>query len=83
MAIKLDPMTHARFIASIKRFCAEHLDDAIGDLKASLLLEFMLVEMGPAVYNRAVADAQTRLQDAVLDLDGSCHEPDPGYWAKR
>jgi len=83
MAIKLSSDSRARFIASIKRYSAEHLDDAIGDLKASLLLDFMLAEMGPTIYNHAVTDAQKRLQDAVLDLDGTCHEPDPGFWKKR
>jgi len=83
MAIKLSAETRARFIASIKRYSAEGLDDEIGDLKASLLLDFVLAEMGPTLYNQAVSDAQKRLQDAVLDLDGTCHEPDPGYWNKR
>ena len=83
MTIKLATETHARFIASIKRFVAESLDDDIGDLKASLLLDFVLKEMGPSIYNQAVADAQRRIQDAVLDLDGSCHEPDPGFWNRR
>jgi len=83
MAIKLSPESSARFIASIKRYVAESMDDEIGDLKASLLLEFFVREIGPTIYNTAVVDAQTRLQDAVMDLDGSCHEPDPGYWTKR
>jgi uncharacterized protein (DUF2164 family) len=83
MTMALDKATQARFIASIKRYFAEALEDDIGDLKASLLLEFVLREMGPSIYNRAVADAQARLQDMVLELDGSCHEPDPGYWNKK
>ena len=73
----------ARFIVSIKRFFAETLDDDIGDLKASLLLEFVLREMGPSIYNRAVADAQARIQDMVLELDSSCYEADLGYWNKK
>jgi uncharacterized protein (DUF2164 family) len=83
MTITLDAETRARFIASIKRYFAEALDDDIGDLKASLLLEFVLREMGPSIYNRAVADAQARMQDMVLELDGSCYEADPGYWIKK
>jgi uncharacterized protein (DUF2164 family) len=83
MTIKLNADAHNRFIASIKRFSEESLDDEMGDLKASLLLEFVLREIAPTIYNQAITDAQTRLQDAVMDLDGSCHEPDPGYWTKR
>ena len=83
MTITLKPETQARFIVSIKRFFAETLDDDIGDLKASLLLEFVLREMGPSIYNRAVADAQARIQDMVLELDSSCYEADLGYWNKK
>ena len=83
MTIKLKAETQARFIASIKRFFAETLDDDIGDLKASLLLDFVLREMGPSIYNRAVADAQARIQDTVLELDSSCDEADVGYWNKK
>jgi uncharacterized protein (DUF2164 family) len=83
MMITLDTVTHARFISSIKRYFAEALDDDIGDLKASLLLEFVLREIGPSIYNRAVADAQARVQHMVLDLDSSCYEADPGYWSRK
>ena len=83
MAIKLKPETQARFIASIKRYFAENLDDDIGELKASLLLEFVLKEIGPSIYNRAVADAQARIQDAALELDSVCYEADPGYWSRK
>ncbi len=82
MTIKLESNVEARCLASIKRYFRERLDDDIGDLKASLLLEFVLKEVGPSIYNRAVADAQAKIQDAVMDLDGTCHEPDPGYWNK-
>jgi uncharacterized protein (DUF2164 family) len=83
MTITLNSETQARFIASIKRYFAEALDDDIGDLKASLLLDFVLREMGPSIYNRAVADAQARIQDMVLELDSSCYEADLGYWNKK
>ena len=83
MPIRIQPEKMTQLRASIKRYVAESMDDEIGDLKASLLLEFFVREIGPTIYNTAVVDAQTRLQDAVMDLDGSCHEPDPGYWTKR
>lgn len=83
MTITLSAETRVRFIASIKRYFAETLEDDIGDLKASLLLDFVLREMGPSIYNRAVADAQARIQDMVLELDSSCYEADLGYWIKK
>jgi uncharacterized protein (DUF2164 family) len=83
MTIKLEATSQARFIESIKRYFSEQLGDDIGDLKASLLLEFVLREIGPTVYNHAVADAQTHMQGVMQELDVACYEPDPGYWTKK
>jgi len=80
--IKLDKESEDRSLASIKRFFDEQMGDDIGELKARLVLEFCLREIGPSVYNRAVADAQSFMQERVTDLDGSCYEPEFGYWKK-
>ncbi|HCE02105.1 MAG TPA: DUF2164 domain-containing protein, partial [Acidobacteria bacterium] len=58
MPIKLAKDAEERSLASIKRYFEEHMDDEVGDLKAKLLLDFFLEEIGPAVYNRAISDAQ-------------------------
>ena len=67
-------------VASIRRYFAEKLDEEIGELKAGLLLDYFLEEVGPAVYNRAIADAQAYFQEKTSDLDGSCYQPEFGYW---
>ena len=80
MAITLTPDTIKRLHGSIKRFAAEHLDEEMGDLKATLLLDFVLKEIGPSIYNTAIADAQTYFQGRVADLEGVCHEKEFTYW---
>jgi len=80
MAIALPPETEKRLYASIKRFFAEKLEDDIGDLKARLVLDYCLREIGPTVYNQAIADAQGWMQVKVADLDGSRFEPESSYW---
>ena len=52
----------------------------MGDLKANLLLDFVLKEIGPSIYNTAIADAQTYFQGRVADLEGVCHEKEFTYW---
>jgi len=74
MAIMLPPETTKTLIASIKRYSAQHLDEEMGDLKAALFLEFCLKEIGPPIYNQAIADAQAYFTDRVADLEGVCHE---------
>lgn len=80
MAITLPPETVTQLQASIKRYFAENMDDEIGDLKAGLLLDFCVREIGPAVYNQAIVDAQSYFQGRVADLEGVCYEPEFTYW---
>lgn len=56
------------------------MDEEIGDLQADLLLDYVLGEIGPTVYNRAIADAKAYFLLKTDDLDGSCYEPEFGYW---
>lgn len=80
MPITLPPDTRAQLIASLKQYVAEHLDEEIGDLKATLFLDFCLAEVGAVVYNRAISDAQAYFQERTTDLDGVCHQPEFTYW---
>lgn len=82
MAIQLPKETERRAIASIQQYFAETLDDGIGDLKASMLLQFFLEEIAPSVYNQAIADAQAHLQERVSDIEGSCFEAEFAYWRR-
>jgi len=79
-AIKMSPETRKQLLASIKRYAAENLDEAIGDLKAGLLLDYCIKEIGPSIYNQAIADAQAYFTDRVADLEGVCHQPEFGFW---
>jgi len=80
MPIALTPEATKQLMASIKRFTAEHLDEEIGDLKAALLLDFCLAEVGAVAYNQAIADAQQYFQARTADLDGVCYQPEFSYW---
>ena len=80
MAITLSPDATARLLGSIKRYAAENLERDLGDLQARLLLDFCLQEVGPVVYNLAIADAQRYFQGRVADLEGVCYEHEFTYW---
>lgn len=80
MPIVLSETARKQSIASIKRYFVEELEQEIGDLKAGLLLEFILKEIGPSIYNAAIGDAQTYLRDRIADLEGVCSVPEFAYW---
>ena len=81
MAIKLSQETSKQLHASIQRYFAENLDQDIGDLKAGMLLDYVLKEIGPSIYNQAIADAQAYFQGRVVDLEAVCYEKEFTYWA--
>ncbi|HVZ77919.1 MAG TPA: DUF2164 domain-containing protein [Gemmatimonadaceae bacterium] len=82
MSITLSPDATRQLKASIQRYVAEQLDLDIGDLQADLLLDFIVREAGPAIYNQAIADAQAFMRDRVADLESVCYEPEFTYWAQ-
>ena len=82
MAINISDESKKHMISSIKQYVSENMDEDIGDLQSSLLLEFVLKEIAPSVYNSAIADAQAQMQERVSDLDGTCYQPEFGYWKK-
>ncbi len=78
--MELEKQTRADAIASLKRYCERNLPEPLGDLPASMLLDFFLEEVGPVIYNQAISDAQTRLQRNLTDLSGDLYEKPFGYW---
>jgi uncharacterized protein (DUF2164 family) len=82
MTIELDKDVRAVAIASIERYFRDNVGEPIGNVAAGGLLGFFLEEIGPSIYNRAVADVQERLQLRVSELDLEVHEDEFQYWRK-
>ena len=82
MTIKLNKDVEQRLLASIQRYCAENMDEEVGELKARLLLDYCLREIGPSVYNQAILDAQSAMQERIADIDTVCYETEFSYWKK-
>ncbi len=80
--IEISRQARADAIASLRRYFEENLPEPIGDLPAGLLLNFFLEEIGPTIYNQAISDAQTRMQQRVLDLSGELYADEFQHWIK-
>ena len=81
-AISIPDEAKKRAIASIKQYFVEIMEEEIGDLKASLLLDFILKEIGPTVYNQAIGDAGAFFEQQAADIDGVCYKVEFPYWTK-
>jgi uncharacterized protein (DUF2164 family) len=82
MSIEISKDARKQAIASIERYFLENMDEKIGNIAAGALLGFFLEEVGPSVYNQAVADVQERLQARVSEVDIEVHEDEFAYWPK-
>ena len=82
MMIEISKEARGDAIASIQRYFRENLPEPIGDLPAGLLLNFFLEEIGPVIYNRAIGDAQARMQLRIADLSGELFAEEFQYWPR-
>ena len=80
MAITLPTESASFIIASLRRYAAENLDIELDVLPANMLLDFILKEIAPSVYNQAIADSQAYFIARVTDMEGICFEEEFTYW---
>ena len=86
MTIEISKDARKEAITSIERYFRENMQDSepgrIGNIAAGALLGFFLEEIGPLVYNKAVAEVQERLQSRISEIDIEVHEDEFQYWRK-
>ncbi|MEO6169553.1 MAG: DUF2164 domain-containing protein [Lysobacter sp.] len=82
MTIKIPDPVRTQSLASIQRYFNTNMDQEIGDLPAGMLLDYFIEDIGPAIYNQAVADVQERLQARVLEVDAEVYADEFPYWSR-
>ena len=82
MTIEITKEARKDAIESIMRYFEQNMDEKIGNVAADGLLRYFLEELGPVVYNKAVADVQERLQARVMEVDMDIHEDEFQYWPR-
>jgi uncharacterized protein (DUF2164 family) len=80
--VEISKQARTEAIASLKRYSRENLPEPLGDLAAGLLLGFFLEEVGPLVYNQAIADAQGRMAQLASELNGDLYMDEFQYWSR-
>ena len=81
--IELNALARQDATASLQRYFQEELQEEFGALPASNLLNYILEEIGPAIYNKAVADAQARVQSRTAELDAELYLDPFQYWSRQ
>ncbi len=87
MTIELTREARDEAIKSIERYFTKHMQEhtggRIGNIAAGALLGFFVEEVGPVIYNQAVAEVQEKIAMRVSELDIEHHEEEFQYWTKQ
>lgn len=57
-------------IEDIKSYFITEKDEELTDLAAALLLDFVLMNIGPHIYNQALNDAHSLMSEKIEDIYG-------------
>ena len=76
MRIRLSPERRARLLSALKEYFSAEFDEPLSDFRAEGLLDFLIRELGPPVYNQGVRDASSFMQSKLADIEGEIYEPE-------
>ncbi|MBD2872735.1 DUF2164 domain-containing protein [Paenibacillus arenilitoris] len=83
MGLKLPREQKDRLIASVQQYFELERSETIGSIAAEQLLDFMIKEIGPHVYNEAMADARRALAERMQTLEDELYALEKPTTAKR
>lgn len=83
MAIELTKQQIADIVPSLQRYFREEMDEELSELRAKLLLDYLLKEIAPFAYNHGVKDAEQYFRARVEDLPATCFEDELTYWVRK
>jgi len=69
MTIKLPREEKEQIIDSVKAYFEQERSESIGDLAAEQLIDYMMQELGPYIYNKAVADARVLINEKMNQME--------------
>ena len=76
MRIKFSEQRRNDLVKAVQSYFRDQHDDDIGELKASLILDFFVERLGPQAYNQAIRDAHGFFTEKLADLEGDFYEPE-------
>lgn len=70
MEIELTKETRIALVENLKRYYWSERNEELGNLGADLLLDFIINEIGPHIYNKAVEDSYAYMNERIEDMLG-------------
>ena len=76
MRIKLSDERKTVLLKTLTDFYREHFDEELSTYRSERLLNFFIKQLGPPIYNQAIADARAFMFEKLEDLDVEYYEPE-------
>lgn len=67
--IKLPREEKELLIQHVQNYFEEERSETIGELGSEQFIDFMVKELGPYIYNQAIADARSMIHDKINQVD--------------
>lgn len=69
MNLKIPKEQKMQIIGRVQQYFREERGEEIGELAAEFLMDFIIKQTGPFIYNQAVEDVQAVLTQKMASLD--------------
>lgn len=73
-ALELNESARKQAVASLQAYAAAEMETELSELQAMLLLDHVLADIGPAIYNQATVDARAYIEERAADLEAALHK---------
>ncbi|MED5017341.1 DUF2164 domain-containing protein [Paenibacillus chibensis] len=67
--IKLPKEQKAEIVDRVQGYFEDERSESIGQLGAEQLIDFMIIELGPYIYNKAIEDARAFITEKMAQID--------------
>jgi uncharacterized protein (DUF2164 family) len=67
--IEMNEFDKTVLITDIKDFFLREFEEDLGDLRAEIVMDFILKKIGPKIYNRGVNDSRKWFREKFEDID--------------
>lgn len=81
--LKLPREYKEQMIKRVQDFFYEERSEEIGQLSAEIILDYMIKEIGPIIYNQAIKDAIKTVGERMVSLEDDLHSMEKPIKFKR
>ncbi len=81
--VKLSREVKQELMRRVQRYFEEERGEQLGELGADQLVEFVLEELGPAIYNHALADARALVLEKAAQIEDELYSLEQHYRPSR